>query len=456
MLTKDNLHAYQLRGLDRILSQTHTGLFLDMGLGKTVTTLTAINELIYYRLEADKVLIIGPKRVVESVWIQEAQKWEHLKHLKFSLVSGTASKRMQALRAKADIYLISRDNVAWLCGQYGGRSVPFDMLVIDELSSFKNHASGRFKALKLVQPSFNRVVGLTGTPAPNGFIDLWAPLYLLDRGERLGKTITAYREAYFNRSFSGFGYDIRGESAEAEISRKISDIVISMKAEDYLDLPKRVTNIIEIAMPEDVKKNYKEFEREKVLELIEEGETITAVNAAALTNKLLQYANGCIYNQDKEAISVHSLKLDALEDLLEAANGEPVLVFWAYRSEAELIEERFKAYKPRRMTNDEDVKAWNNKEIKLLLMHPASGGHGLNLQKGGNIVVWFGNTWSLELEEQANARIDRQGQTKPPVIYKLVTKGTVDERVINAIDSKASTQAFLMDSVKDLVREYAK
>ena len=452
LLRREQMHGYQWRAYDEAIRQTHLGLFLDMGLGKTVTSLTVINDLIYSYLDVDTVLVVAPKRVAESVWMQEAQKWDHLKHLRFSLIAGTAKKREVALHKPADVYLISRDNIAWLCGLFGGTSLPFDMLVIDELSSFKNHASARFKALKLVQSSFSRVLGLTGTPAPNGLIDLWAQVWLLDRGERLGKTITAYREAFFIRSYSGFGYDIRSESAD-EIHRRIADKCLSMSAEDYLDLPKRITNIIRVPMPDDVRKAYKEFEREKVLELRDE--TITAANAAALTNKLLQFANGAVYDVDKTYHEIHRLKLEVLEELVEAAQGQPFLVFWSYKSDAERIENHFKKLKPRRMSCDKDVEDWNAGKIQMLLMHPASGGHGLNLQKGGNQVVWFGNTWSNELEKQANARIDRQGQTKTPIIHKIVLAATMDEHVINAVDEKAETENNLMSAVKLLLDEYS-
>jgi SNF2 family DNA or RNA helicase len=452
-MNRNDLHPYQWRGHEEILNKSHCGLFLDMGLGKTVTTLTAISDLIYERLEVDRVLVVAPKRVAESVWIQEAQKWEHLRHLRFSLITGSASKRQTALKKDADVYLVSRDNIAWLCGLFGGSKLPFDMLVIDELSSFKNHASVRFKALKLVQSSFSRIVGLTGTPAPNGLIDLWAQIWLLDRGERLGKTITAYRESFFNRAYSGFGYDIRSGSSE-DIHQRIGDIVVSMKAEDYLDLPKRITNIVRIGMSDELKRQYKEFEREKVLELFEAGETITAANAAALTNKLLQFANGAVYDSQKEVHHVHDLKLEALEDIVEAAQGAPILVAWAYKSDADRIERHFKKLKPRRLGGDADVLDWNAGKIPMMLMHPASGGHGLNLQKGGHIVVWFGNTWSLELVEQFNARVDRQGQTKTPIIYILAIAGTMDERVIDVVDGKSETQSHLMDAVKLTLDEY--
>jgi SNF2 family DNA or RNA helicase len=453
MLKRSQMHAYQDRGVTEILENTHKGLFLDMGLGKTVTTLTAVSDLIYSYLEIDSVLVVAPKRVAESVWMQEAKKWEHLKHLQFSLISGSAKKRVEATKKKADIYLISRDNIAWLIGLFGGSKLPFDMLVLDELSSFKNQASQRFKALKMVQGGFSRVVGLTGTPAPNGLIDLWAQIWLLDRGARLGKTITAYREAYFNRNFSGFGYDIRNGS-DTQIKEAISDIVISMKAEDYLDLPERITNIVTIPMSDELRKEYKAFEREKVLELLEAGETITAANAAALSNKLLQFANGAIYDTEKNYHEIHKLKLEALEDIVEASQGEPILVAWSYRSDAERIENHFKKIKPKRLESDKDVEAWNRKEISMMLMHPASGGHGLNLQKGGHIIVWFGNTWSNELEKQFNARVDRQGQEIPPIIYKLAIAGTMDERVISVVDGKAEVENSLMESVKILVESY--
>lgn len=462
MLTRDKLHPYQLAGYQRIIDNTHTGLFLDMGLGKTVTTLTAINDLIYADLAIRNALIVAPRRVVESVWRQEAKKWEHLHHLSIAPIHGTPSQRKFGMTRNADIYLVSRDNLAWLCGQFGGSRLPFDMLVIDESSSFKNHASQRFKALKLVQADFKRVVILTGTPAPNSLADLWSQIWLLDRGERLGRTITSFREVYLRRAYNGFGYEVPQASVN-EIQNRIADIVVSMKAADYLTLPKRITNIIRLEMPPELKHKYRDFEREKVLELISECEgevKVTAANAAALSNKLLQFSNGAVYTHkpgEPHAYEViHDMKLDALEEILESAQGNPVLVAWGYRSDAERIMKRFKAYKPRQMSSDKDVAEWNAGKIPLMLMHPASGGHGLNLQEGGHMIVWYGNTWSLELEEQFNARVDRQGQTKTPIIHKLVVEGTVDEMVIEAQERKADGQNALMAAVKLLVNKINK
>lgn len=453
-----DLYAHQTAGYNLILDNSHFGLFLDMGLGKTATTLTAINTLIYEDLEISKVLIVAPKRVVESVWMQEAKEWEHLQHLTFSLVSGNASKRASALKAKADVYLISRDNIAWLCGLFGGSSLPFDMLVIDESSSFKNHASNRFKALRLVQPSFSRVVVMTGTPSPNGMIDLWPQIYLLDRGKRLGKTITAYREAFFyaaqQRGMVVYKYGCSEEKRQ-QITDAISDIVVSMKQEDYIDLPEFIENIVKIEMPPDVARDYKEFEREKVLELFaEDGTQITAANAAALNTKLLQYANGAVYDIDKNYHEVHDLKLEALDDIVEAAQGKPVLVAYTFQSDMQRILQRFSKHKPRQLKTDEDINAWNRGEIPMLLLHPASGGHGLNLQAGGHIIVWYGNTWDLELEQQLNRRLKRPGQKNNVVINKLVVAGTMDEDVIAAQKRKDVLQSSLMEAVKYRISKY--
>lgn len=462
MLTKENLHDYQKRCVQHILDNSHCGLFLEMGLGKTVTTLTAIHALMYEWLEINRTLVIAPKRVAESVWHIECKKWQHLRGLECSVITGNAKQRRLALNKKADIYLISRDNVAWLCGQYGGSMLPFDMLVIDELSSFKNGKSVRFKALRQVQPCFKRVVGLTGTPAPNGLVDLWAQMYLLDRGERLGKYVTKYRNTYFDKGASNghivYRWILKNGGEEA-IHRRISDICISMKAEDYLKMPDFVENIIELEMPEDLKKQYKEFEKEKVLELIEDlndplgmGE-ITAVNAAALTNKLLQFANGAVYDEMQVAHQVHDLKIDAMVEIVENSDS-PVLVGWTYRSDRDRLLTALKKYKVRELKDNKDIDDWNAGKLDVLMMHPASGGHGLNLQQGGNNIVWFGQTWSLELYQQFNARLFRQGQTKPTFVHKLVVKGTVDKDVVAAQKNKTSKQDALMKAVKARIELY--
>lgn len=456
---KSMLHGYQERAVQFAIEKTHCLLALEMGLGKTASTLTIINFLTYEDLEINRTLVIAPKRVVESVWDTEAAKWEHTKHLTFSKVIGTQKQRLQALDKKADIYLIGRDNVPWLCGLYGGNMLPFDLCVIDESSSFKNHNSVRFKSLKAVQPSFKRVIELTGTPAPNGLLDIWAPMYLLDRGKRLGKFITRYREDYFRKKYSGFGYEIRN-GAEQMIYDKIGDICMSMKAKDYLDLPGRIDNDIVLQMPDDVRKMYEEFEREKVLEFLDEIEgdekEITAINAAALANKLLQFANGAVYDELKKYHVQHNIKIEALAEIMEEAQGKPVLVAWTFKSDRDRILKELAKYKPVELKDNKTIEDWNDGKIQLLMMHPASGGHGLNLQSGGHIIVWFGQTWSLELLQQFNARVDRQGQEEIVVINKLIMGGTMDERVIASQNDKDFTQEGLMQAVKATIRKHTK
>lgn len=456
-MNKNEMHNYQHVAVDHIIDNTHCALFLEMGLGKTVSTLTALNHLIFEELDVMTALVIAPKRVANQVWDEEIKKWEHLSDLKISKIVGTEKQRKEALRKKADVYVIGRDNITWLCGQYGGSMLPFDMLIIDELSSFKNPSSLRFKALRNVQPSFKRVIGLTGTPAPNGLIDLWSQIYLLDRGDRLGKFITRYRQEYFKPAKTNgaivYSYALLSDG-EKRIHEKIKDICMSMKTKDYLELPGRVENIIRLDMDKDTQEKYDDFERDQVLKLLNSGDEITAVNAAALSNKLLQYANGAVYDEDGKYHEVHNLKIDALEEILEDANGKPVLVAYTYRHDMERILNAFKKYKPRLLKNNKDIDDWNEGKIQLLVMHPASGGHGLNLQAGGHIIVWFGQTWSLELEQQFNARLDRQGQSNIVVINKLVTSKTIDLRVIRALKSKHSKQEGLMNAVKAIIDKY--
>lgn len=393
--------------------------------------------------------------MAENVWTSEIKKWTHLRHLTTSRIIGTAKQRKHALAKKADIYLIGRDNVAWLCGQFGGSMLPFDMLILDESSSFKNHKSIRFKALRKVQPSFSRVVALTGTPAPNGLMDLWAQVYLLDRGERLGKFIAHYREDFFNKGHHQFSkYKIRSHGEE-KIYAKIGDICMSMKAKDYLDLPPRINNYIEVDFSPKLQKMYREFEREQVLELLEESEgEITAMNAAALSNKLLQFANGAVYDAERNVHPVHDLKLDATEEIVEAAQGRPVLIAYTYKHDLTRIMDRLKKYNPKQLKKEQDIEDWNNGEIQVMIMHPASGGHGLNLQAGGNIIVWFGQTWSLELYQQFNARLDRQGQTETTIINHIVAKDTIDGDVVKAIQAKANKQDGLMAAIKSRLKLY--
>lgn len=413
----------------------------------------------FEELEVDSVLVVAPKRVAENVWSAECQKWQHLKNLKISKIIGSEKQRKAALREKADIYMISRDNLVWLIGQYGGSMLPFDMLVVDESSSFKNPQSMRFKALKAVQASFKRVVILTGTPAPNGLIDLWSQIWLLDRGQRLGKTITAYRDRYFRPGKRNgaiiYDYTLKTES-EAEIHEAISDICISMKAKDYLDLPQTIINDIVLQFSPALKKQYLDFERDQVLELFSADQEILAVNAAALSGKLLQFANGAIYDENKEWHEIHSLKLDAVDEIIENANGKPVLIAYTFKHDLERLMHHLRKYKPKQLDGEQDINDWNAGKIQVMIMHPASGGHGLNLQSGGNIIIWFGQTWSLELYQQFNARLDRQGQVESVIINRLICKGTVDEDVVKSLENKDKKQEGLMQAVKARIEKYKK
>jgi SNF2 family DNA or RNA helicase len=426
-----------------------------------VTTLTVINELLYNSLEIAKVLVIAPLRVAQEVWTGEIEKWDHLKHLKISLVLGSEVQRKKALLAKADIYVINCENVVWLTAFYGSHW-PFDMHIFDESSKFKNPDSRRFKAIRKKQPFVKRTVILTGTPTPKGLMDLWSQMYLLDQGARLGETLTKYRDRYFRKKDNGFGWEIRkedknsllGESIyEKEIYDKISDICISMKAVDYLELPKRINNIVKISLSDISMKKYLEFEKIAVLQLAENHE-ITAVNAGALTTKLLQYANGAVYDENKHWHEIHREKLEALEEIIEGSGGEPVLVAYSFISDLERIQAYFKAYKPRTLKTSQDFKDWNSGQINVGLIHPASGGHGLNLQYGGHIIVWFGKTYSLELEQQLPARLDRQGQTKPVIVHHLICRGTMDEDVMLSLQSKETVQNALMKAVKARLNKY--
>ena len=476
MLTEKNLHGYQHATVEFIITHPYCGVFLDLGLGKTVSTLTAINYLMYDYCEINSVLVIAPKRVAESVWQEEAEKWDHLKHLRFSKIIGTQKQRIHAItETKADIYIISRDNVAWLCAMYGGGKLPFDMVVVDELSSFKSYKSERFKALRGARPYLKRLVGLTGTPAPNGLIDLWPQIYLMDRGERLEKTISRYRERYFRPGQTNghvvYSYNLMDNSEEL-IHKKIEDICISMKADDYLEMPFRTDNYIKLRMPDDLKKQYDDFEKNKVLDFIttgaivenDNGDIIDAkknteiniVNAAALSNKLLQFANGAIYDEERNVFPIHDIKLDALKEIIEDANGQSVLVAWTYQFDRDRIMKHLKAYKPRELKTNKDIEDWNAGKIQVMLAHPASAGHGLNLQAGGSIIVWFGQTWSLELYQQFNARLYRQGQQNHVVINHLILQGTHDEDVIRALKAKDRKQNALMDSIKAKIDKYKK
>lgn len=455
-MNESDLHEYQKHAIRHIIEHPYCGLLMEMGLGKSVSTLTAIRRLMDEYLEVNKVLVIAPKRVAETTWSDEIDKWNHLRGLRVSKILGTEKQRKAALKADADIYLINRENVVWLIAHLQGYW-PFDMLVIDELSSFKSAKSARFKALRLVRPKISRVVGLTGTPAPNGMIDLWSQIYLLDLGERLGKTITGYRTKYFHPGRGNgqivFDYKLNNGSEEA-IYRQIGDICISMKAEDYLQLPDRIDRTVEIHFPEKVMEKYLEFEKQQVLALEDIEGDISAVNAAALSNKLLQYANGAIYDSDRNVHEIHSEKLEALEEIVEAANGQPVLVFFSFRHDVSRIMTTLRRYHPKEIDGPEDIAGWNSGKIAVLLAHPAGAGHGLNLQVGGHIIVWFGLPWSSELYLQANARLYRQGQGKPVIIHHLIAKDTMDEDVVKALTDKVNKQDALMQAVKARIEKY--
>lgn len=459
MLKKEQLHEYQVKAVDMIVNNFNCGLFLDMGLGKTVSTLTAIQELREIGF-IDKVLIIAPKKVAQVTWKDEINNWEHLKGLRISVIDGTAAQRRAAMMADADIYTVSRDNVVWLVVEHGGVKLPYDMVVIDELSSFKNYASKRFKALRRVRKFIPRVVGLTGTPAPNGLIDLWAQMFLIDEGKRLGKTITGYRDRFFTAGRRNgdivYQWDLKSpaEETEQKISDLIKDICISMSAEDYLKMPDKLMYYDRVKLSDKDFKAYKTFEREQVLEFIESGETITAASAAALSNKLQQFANGAMYDADRKVLQLHDEKIEKLKELVEAANGQPVLIAYTFKHDLDKIMDALKEYKPVKLEKPEQIADWNAGKINVLVTHPASAGHGLNLQKGGHIMIWYGLTWALELYQQFNARLYRQGQKKPVSIHHIIATDTVDEKIIKSLDGKDTTQRSLMDAIKEIVELY--
>lgn len=449
-------HNYQKYCIDRLINEPALGLFLDMGLGKTVTTLTAVKELKYYRFEVRKVLVIAPKKVAETTWSNEAAKWEHLQNLRVSKVLGSKNKRIAALAATADVYAINRENVEWLV-EYYRNDWPFDMVVVDESSSFKDRNTKRWKALKRVRPKINRIVLLTGTPSSNGLIDLWAQVYLLDEGARLGKTLGQFREHYFNpdkrSSERVFTYKPK-YGAEDAIQNLIGDICISMKAEDYLELPDCMTVNTLVALDSKAQKAYETLEKTMLLEINDE--TITADMAAVLTGKLLQLAGGAVYDANHNAQFIHSCKIEAFMELIDSLNGEHALVFYGYQHERDRILEVLKKtnLRVRVFKTADDEAAWNKGEVDILLAHPASTAYGLNLQDGGHHVIWFGPTWSLEQYQQANKRLHRQGQKYPVIIHHLIAEGTVDEDVIKALDNKCEAQEALLQALKARIEKY--
>lgn len=440
-------HNYQTYATDFILSHPVSAVFLEMGLGKSVITLTAVEKLMHDSFEIHKVLIIAPLRVARDTWPAEIEKWDHLKNLTYSSVIGSPEERLKALSSPADLYIINRENVSWLI-ERSNSPFDFDMVVIDELSSFKNHQAKRFKSLMRVRPSVKRIVGLTGTPSSNSLMDLWAEFRLLDLGQRLGRYISRYRLKYFlpDRYNGSIVYTYKPlPGAEDAIYKKITDITISMKSADYLDMPECVMNEVPVRLSRKERGLYDAMKRNLVLPL--KGKTIDASNAAALSNKLSQMANGAVYDEDKEIVRIHDRKLDALEDLIEGANGKPVLIAYWFQHDRVRIKARFPSI--RELKTHDDFTAWNSGAIPAAMIHPASAGHGLNLQAGGSTLIWFGLTWSLELYQQTNARLWRQGQKADTVvIHHIIAKGTIDENILKALKAKNKTQLALIDAVK--------
>lgn len=458
MLNRENLHGYQEFLARHIIDNKACGLFFDMGAGKTISTLTAIDFLLYEDLDVTKVLVVAPKRVASNVWPEEITKWEHVKHLSITVIEGTPAKRIELLETESDIYTIGRELFVWLCEHYK-YVLPFDMIIFDELSSFKSSKAKRFKAAKKVRPRIRRVVGLTGTPAPNGLLDLWAQLYVLDKGERLGKFKTRYTSKYFSPDpYIPYKLNLL-PNAEKAIYDKIDDICVSLKREDLgIKLPELVINKVAVKFDDALVKQYREFEKEKVLMLLtamSDDEPITAVNAGVVYTKLRQFANGALYDEDRKVHHIHDLKLDALADLLEEAQGEPMIIGYAFQHDRDRIIELLKKLKipPRELKTDKDVADWNAGKIQALVVHPASVGHGLNLQAGGRYLTWFGLPTSLELYMQMNARVYRQGQTKMVVINIIMARQTLDEKIYSALVDKASTQEKLMNAVKARILE---
>lgn len=443
-------HEYQIYATEYILTHPIAAVLLDMGLGKSVITLTAIFDLTLDSFLVRKVLVIAPLRVARDTWPAEIEKWDHLKGLKYTVAVGSEVQRKTALMKRAQVYIINRENVEWLIAR-SGIPFDFDMVVIDELSSFKSHQAKRFKSLMKVRPKVNRIVGLTGTPSSNGLMDLWAQYRLLDMGQRLGRFIGRYREDYFvpdkrNQQVI-FSYKPK-PGAEEAIYRLISDITISMKGADYLKLPELVINEVDVKLSEKEMKILDVMKRDLIATV--KGEEITAANAAALSGKLLQLANGAVYDDQGTVLYIHDRKLDALEDLIEAANGKPVLIAYWFKHDLSRIQKRFEVEV---LSTSDSIKRWNDGEIPIAAIHPASAGHGLNLQAGGSTLIWFGLTWSLELYQQTNARLWRQGQKETVVIHHLIDKGTIDERVMKALNDKNNTQSALIDAVKATLKE---
>lgn len=445
-----NPHNYQKYAISYIEKHPIAAVILEMGLGKTSITLSAIRNLMFDSFVVSKVLVIAPLRVAKFGWSDEIKKWDHLRTIRYSVAVGSESERLKALSEKADIYIINRENVQWLV-EDSGIPFDFDMVVIDELSSFKNYQTKRFKALMKVRPNVKRIVGLTGTPSSNGLMDLYAEFRLLDMGERLGRFIGQYRNTYFtpDKKNGQIIYSYKPlPFAENEIYKKISDITISMKSDDYLEMPELISSETAVHLSEKEQKKYDELKKKLVLQISDD--EITAANAASLSNKLVQMANGAVYSDDEKVVEIHSRKLDALEDLIESANGKPLLIAYWFKHDLKRISERLteKSIPFQILNSEESIRRWNKGGLPVALIHPASAGHGLNLQSGGSTIVWFSLTWSLELYQQTNARLYRQGQKDTVIIHHIITKGTIDEQILKALEKKDTTQQALMSAVK--------
>lgn len=463
VLDRKDLHDYQELSVKHLIDNPYSALFLDMGAGKTVSTLTAVDYLMYSDLSVMRALVVGPKRVAENVWPQEIEKWEHLKHLKISVISGAPAERIAAANIKADIYTIGRELFVWLCELYKYK-LPYDLIIFDELSSFKDSKSKRFKAAKKVRPRIRRVIGLTGTPAPNSLRDLWAQIYLLDLGKRLGRFKTGFDAKFFELDpYRPFTYTLR-EGAQEEIHSVISDICISLSnADTGVKLPPLIINHVKLKFDETLQKQYKEFEKEKIIELLDESEgdssegtVISVASAAALFIKLSQFSNGAVYDEERNVKEIHELKLDALEDLVEETQGSPMLIAYNFIHDKDRILRKLKKYKPVVLKSSEDLARWNAGKIQVALAHPASLGHGLNLQAGGHYITWFSLTSSLELYQQFNARLFRQGQKESVVISIISIQDTLDDRLHDILTNKDTTQGSLLKAVRAKVEDFKK
>ena len=443
MLSRSDLHKYQERMINFIYTTPKCALWAGLGLGKTITTLTAIVDLID-SMTVSKVLIVAPLRVANSVWHKEAANWQHTKHLKFSIVTGSEKERLASLHKTADVYVINRENVHWIVEHYA-KKWPFDMIVLDEASSFKSSSSQRFKALRKTIPFTNRLVELTGTPSPNGLLDIWSQMYLLDCGERLGRSMTAYKQRFFEAGYNGYSYK-PVKSADKIIHKLIDDLVISLNVDDYLEMPDRIDTVIRVQLPASRMVEYKQLEREFLIQINDNN--IVAYNAATLAGKLLQFSNGATYTDElKNWTEIHSAKLDALDDIISENSDENLLIAYNYKTGLIRLQARY----PDAVVldkNPDTISQWNKGQIKMLLAHPASCGHGINLQHGGSIIVWFGLNWSLELYQQFNGRLHRQGQTKPVRVVHIVADGCIDDKVMLAIENKAETQQELLNALK--------